>query len=104
MVSAIGAGYIANDAGDRAGLMQVAAGGPLQVRIMLQQEAELAIVSHGFLRRRQRAVAVDGHRHDGAREQHQIAHRNDHEHVVGDRVHDIAAGRRALLGLRILAR
>ena len=62
VMRAVLAGHIAHDARDRADLVRSLPGRRLQVRIVLQQETDLALGAHGFLRGRQRALAIDRHR------------------------------------------
>ena len=62
---------------------------------LLQQEADLALRAHGFLRGRDRARAADRDRRDDAREEHGVPHRDEDQRVFRHRLQVAGARRRA---------
>ncbi len=62
--------------------MQIVAVGFLH-RIFLQQQSDPALRAHRFLGRREGALAADGDRQHDPRKQHDVAHGEHDEHVLG---------------------
>jgi hypothetical protein len=83
VVRPVGRGDVAHDARHGADALQVVEAGLLGLRVLLQQEADLAFGAHRFLGARHRLLALDGDRQDDAREEHHVAHRQDDQHVLG---------------------
>jgi len=65
--------------------VQVVRTGLFDVGLVLQHDAQRALQAHGFLRRGGGARARDGQREHHAREEHDVAHRDDDKRVLGDR-------------------
>jgi len=67
----------------------------VDVGLGLQQDAQRALQAHRFLRGGARALAAHLQRHDQAREQDHVAHRNDDERIgrEGGRTGRIDGGR-----------
>jgi hypothetical protein len=94
MVAAVGRGDIAHDVGDRADAVHVAARRLGRFRVALHQDADLALLAHRLLGGGDRARPAHRDRQHQPRKQHEAAHRNDDQGVVGQRRH----GRRRRLG------
>ena len=69
---------------DRADLVQIVRSRRIHGGVALQEDAELAIVAHGFLSRCHGQLAPQCHLGNGARENHDVAYRHDDQHVVAD--------------------
>jgi hypothetical protein len=78
----------AQHAADGADAVEILRARVVHARVLLQQQTNRAVAAHGFLGGFHRALAADREWHHHAREQHQVAHRQDQQHVVAD-----AAGR-----------
>ena len=81
VMRAVGGGEVTHDGGRRSHAMQVVEARLLGVGLLLQQEAHLGFGPHGFLGPGHRLLALDRDRHDHAREEHHVAHREDDQHV-----------------------
>ena len=87
VVRAVLGGHEAQHAGHGADAVQVVRAGVVDAGVLLQQKTQRPVAARGFLRGFHRALAADRERHHHARKQHQVAHRQDQQHVVADRAH-----------------
>ena len=88
MVRAVGCGHIAQHRRGGTHPVQVVGSRLVGVAPALQKNAQRSLQPHGLLHRRPRTLAVDHQGHHHAREQDDIAHRDDDQRVVGQRARD----------------
>ena len=103
VVRAFGAGDVAHHLAGGADPVEVRGLHVVGLRIALQEEADLLLAAHRFLRGGDRLDAPDGDRRDHAREQHRVAHRDDDERVVRQRLDGRLLRRRGVRGRRLVA-
>ncbi len=77
MMHAVRRLQVAHDANSRADAVQILRLRRVDARILLQHDAELVAMLHGFLRRAHRKVASQRHLGDGARKHDEVAHGDD---------------------------
>ena len=83
---------VAHDGHRRADAVQIVGPRRVDARVLLQHDAELVAVLHGFLRRAHRKVASQRHLGHGAGEHDDVAHGDDEQHVRGQRHRPVVAG------------
>ena len=71
-----------DDADDRADLVQIVYTRHVDVRVLLQQHAELAVVGDRFLCGRDRDLAPESDLRHGPGENHEVPDRQNEQHVV----------------------
>lgn len=71
----------------RPDLVEFVGTGVLVGWVFLQEQADRPLGLDRLLRGGNRALATDGQRQDHAREQHEVAHRNDDERILGEVKH-----------------
>ena len=85
VVGTVGRAHVAQDGRHRAHGRQIGTAGRFHFRVALHQDAHRALGFDRVLRRRNRARSPNGDGHDGAGEQHHVAHRHDHHGVFRNR-------------------
>ena len=88
MVGPVGRGEVPQQVRDGAYPVEVLRPRRLDRRVALQDHPERQLLASRFLRRRDRIAATDDERQDDAREQHQVAYRQEDHLVIGEFVHD----------------
>ena len=84
VVRSILAGDVAHDIGDRADAIEIDLGRIGDLRIALRENADLTLGANGLLRRGDRARPAKRDREDRAREQDEVADRNDDQRIGGN--------------------
>jgi hypothetical protein len=83
MVRAVGCRQVTDHGRDRTDAVQVVEAWVLGLRALLQQEADLGLRAHRFLRARDGLLALHRDRQHDARERDDVADRQDDQHVLG---------------------
>ena len=82
VVGAVGRGHVADDRRGRADPVQLVERRVLGLGVLLQQEPDLAFDAHGLLGACHRLLALDRDGQDHPGEQHEVADRQDDQHVI----------------------
>ena len=85
MMRAVGRRQVTDDGGSRPDFMQVSGRWVFGRSILLQDDADPPLASHGFLDGGDRCFSADVDWHHQPGKQHQVARRQDDQRVLGDR-------------------
>ena len=77
MMHSVRCGEEANDADDSTDLVEILGARPIHMCFTLQEDAELAVVLHGFPSRCNGDLAAERHLRNRAGERHEVSYRDD---------------------------